>query len=350
MADEEDPSTPPDIRECAAIASDSLLPTHSRLKYERTLASFYSWKSEKGIHSSLVTENIVLAYLFELSTSYAPSTMWTLYSMLNKMVQLKEGVNISTFPKVLAFLKKGSSSYKSKKSAIFSRDHIEQFIRTADNEKYLHVKVIILFSLYGALRKSEILSLTASDVTDAGQHLFVKIRASKTGPRSFVIVGSIDPLIDALDYYRKYIQLRPEGAPSRLFIGFRNGKCTRQPIGINKVASYSRLVADFLKLENAVDFTSHAFRRSSATWVADSGVDMINLKRFGGWKSETAALGYVAESTGNKRKLAEALQGETVKRSVEVTTMVSTSATSPHLISVNTGSNCTLNITINGKQ
>src|SRR5271167_3636262 len=146
-------------------------------------------------------------------------------------------------------------------------------------------------------------------MSDAGDHLLVRICVSKTGPRSFVLVGASDPNIDALIYYRRYLLLRPENSPTRLFLVFKNGKCTRQPLGKNMIASYPKKIADNLCLSDTKNYTSHALRRSSATWMADGGVDLINLKRFGGWKSDMAAHGYIGESTTNKRMLAEVVQG-----------------------------------------
>ena len=114
------------------------------------------------------------------------------------------------------------------------------------------------------------------------------------------------------------MQLRPENSPPRLFLGFRYGKCIKQPIGINSLATFPRRIAEFLGLENAKMYTSHAFRRSAATWVADSGVDLINLKRFGGWKSDSVAQNYIAESITVKTDLAEALQGVPERQQVRV--------------------------------
>ena len=99
-----------------------------------------------------------------------------------------------------------------------------------------------------------------------------------------------------LTYFRSYIQLRPSDAPPRLFLGLREGKCIRQPIGVNSIASYPLTIAKFLGLPDAHHSLSHALRRTAATWISDSGIDTINLKRFGGWKSDSAAHGYIAES------------------------------------------------------
>lgn len=42
-------------------------------------------------------------------------------------------------------------------------------------------------------------------------------------------------------------------------------------------------------------------RRTSATFAADNGADLITLKRLGGWKSSTVAESYVNESLLNKK-------------------------------------------------
>ena len=271
--------------------------------------------------------------------------------MLHRTLHIRTGVDIKMFAKVQAFLKRKSSDHESKKFSVFTRADIESFLCNADNENYLHVKVITLFSLFGACRKSEILALALDDVVDAGVYIMVRIRDSKTGPRSFIIVGSAHSELNALVYFRQYLQICSANAPTRLFFGYRNGKCTRQPICRKMIATYPKKFAEFSKLQNTSSYTSHAFRRSSATWLVDSGVDILNLKRFGGWKSDTSAQGYIAESIGNKRKLAEALKGEAFEKSVDIkTTVLATTSMKTPPINIAMCENCTFNITINEKQ
>ncbi|KAJ8964691.1 hypothetical protein NQ317_003314 [Molorchus minor] len=43
---------------------------------------------------------------------------------------------------------------------------------------------------------------------------------------------------------------------------------------------------------------------SSATLLADAGVDITTIKRHAGWKSTTVAEGYVENSIENKTKIA----------------------------------------------
>lgn len=59
-------------------------------------------------------------------------------------------------------------------------------------------------------------------------------------------------------------------------------------------------IATFLNLDDPNLYTGHAFRRTSATVVADEGADLLTLKRHGVWKSDTVAESYVNESIKNK--------------------------------------------------
>jgi site-specific recombinase XerD len=245
MDDADDSCTPPEVREIAEHASSDLLPVRTRQKYEQTYETFKNWCIAKNVQPSRITENIVLAYLSELSNRYAASTLWTIYSMLRQTISLNLGVDIKAFAKVQALLKRGSTNHVAKKSAAFSRTNIEKFLCEADDQQFLHVKVVALFSLFGACRKSEILALTIDDVSDAGAHVLVTIRESKTGPCSFVIVGAGDSKMNALLYFRQYINLRPKNAPNRLFLGMRDSKCTRQPIGRNTIAGYPKKMLNY---------------------------------------------------------------------------------------------------------
>lgn len=340
--------TPESIRLIADSVEDSLLPVATRGLYEQAFHAFEAWMREKAIPEEQYSETVLLAYFAGLATRLAPSTLWTRYSMLHRTLSIKRGVDIKGFSKLQAFLKSKSSEHCAKKAAVFARGDIDKFLREACDNSWLHVKVVACFSLFGACRKSEIAALTTADVRDLGPHMLVSIRRSKTGPRSFVIVGHDDPELNALLLTRKYMALRSDNSPPRIFLGLRNGKCTRQVIGLNTLATYPSKIAEFLKLDNPKAFTSHAFRRSAATWVADTGVDLINLKRFGGWKSDSVAQGYVAESLSVKRDLAIAVQDG----SDSLTVAASKVQTAEHALPLNIANcqECVFNININIKQ
>ena len=49
-------------------------------------------------------------------------------------------------------------------------------------------------------------------------------------------------------------------------------------------------------------YTTHCWRRSAATNLADRGVSFINLKRHGQWKSDSVVEGYIANSEPIRRE------------------------------------------------
>ena len=97
--------------------------------------------------------------------------------------------------------------------------------------------------------------------------------------------------------------LRPNDVETpRFFLNYHNGKCTKQPVGINKFGKMPQIIASYLKLPEAGSYTGHTFR-TSATLLADSGADITTVKRHGGWKSSSVAEGYIEDSVQNKRKI-----------------------------------------------
>ncbi|KAJ8669364.1 hypothetical protein QAD02_000623 [Eretmocerus hayati] len=143
------------------------------------------------------------------------------------------------------------------------------------------------------------MKLTNMSIHDT--HMVITLPYTKTGiVRTFTINQPLS------DYVRAYINLRPENIDhDYLFINFRDGKCTRQRIGINKIGAVPQKVADWLGLDNSYLYTGHSFRRTSATLLANAGASITELKRHGGWKSPAVAEGYVADSIGNKRKICD---------------------------------------------
>ncbi|KAJ8915478.1 hypothetical protein NQ315_003241 [Exocentrus adspersus] len=91
---------------------------------------------------------------------------------------------------------------------------------------------------------------------------------------------------------------------------FLQGVCIRQPVGINTFGNMPKNIASFLNLPYPEQYTGHCFRRSSTSILADSGADLLTIKRHGGWKSNTVAEGYIDTSKGNKKKIAAKILGE----------------------------------------
>lgn len=83
----------------------------------------------------------MIAFFNEQSKTFKSSTLWSMYSMLKTMLNLRENIEISNFFKLKTLLKKTNAKYKAKKSDVFSRDDINKFLIEAPDDKFLMMKV-----------------------------------------------------------------------------------------------------------------------------------------------------------------------------------------------------------------
>ena len=149
----------------------------------------------------------------------------------------------------------------------------------------------------GCCRGDEIDRMKIQDIEKRGELLLVRVPDTKTGvSRAFTMSQEFVP------YVNKYAALRPSHATAKnFFLNYQKSKCTIQVIGKNKIAKIPLKIASYLQLENPGEFTGHSLRRSSATVFANSGANMLELQRFGGWQSETVARGYIDDSNVNRQ-------------------------------------------------
>lgn len=126
--------TPPEIREVA-----NNIELKSRMKYEGNYKRFMDYCMEKN--EKTFSENVLLAYFAGLSQTMKSSTLWSVYSMLKATMNVKNGVDIGRYLKLRAYLKRSSEGYKAKKSRVFEKQDIINFILDAPDDEYLLAKV-----------------------------------------------------------------------------------------------------------------------------------------------------------------------------------------------------------------
>ncbi|KAJ8976391.1 hypothetical protein NQ317_003941 [Molorchus minor] len=226
-----------EIVEAANIAISNLLPTKSRSLYDIAYNRFKKWCTEKNVQ--VYSENVLLAYFSENAKNYKSSTLWAQYSMVKSCLIIYDNIDISKFPKLIAFLKRTGEDIKRKK---LTKSEIDRFLSSADDKEFLMIKVGLILGITGACRTDELVNLTVADIED--------------------------------------------------------------PVGKNTMGKIPSVVASYLKLPDVACYTGHCLRRSSATLLADAGVDITTIKRHAGWKSTTVAEGYVENSIENKTKIA----------------------------------------------
>jgi len=190
------------------------------------------------------------------------------------------------------------------------------------------LQTILVFGIAGLCKREELYNLTVEDLEDKGYELEVRISKKKTSTsKSFIIADEF------YEIYKRYAALRP-ATISRFFLRYSNGKCIHQAIGINTFGSIPRIIAKYLKLPDPAKYTGHSFRRSSASILADSGVDILTLKRVGGWKSNTVTKGYADKSLCMKRKLSNQITKAIIPEIKPEPSMSPSSPRSPIFVAV----------------
>ncbi|KAB0804760.1 hypothetical protein PPYR_01730 [Photinus pyralis] len=333
---------PDEIIQEAEEASGKLIPEKSRNRYEKELTAFNEWRA-KRVGEMVLNETVVLAYVSGLSKVFKASSLWTKFSMLKKALIVNGNVDISRFGKVIAFMKAQNVNYVPKKSKILSVEDTRQFILEASDD-FLLCKVVLIFGLYGACRRDELLKLIVDDIEDHEKYALVKLQDTKTHTsRSFIIPdanGSLNPY----EIYKKYAKLRPlDVGTRRFFLGYRKGKCVAQPAGMHTIGGVPRKVAEFLGLDHPEKYTGHCLRRSGASMVAESAGNLLPVKQIGGWKSSRVAEGYIEASVKSKMAVA-AMIPLAVPSDIHSTPngAVASSSTAGLMISGN--SNCTIEV------
>lgn len=182
---------------------------------------------------------------------------------------------------------------------------------------------ISVAAFFGCLRSCEVVAIEKGDIEDVSEGIMIKITRFKTTNKSsrFLVPNTLaKSAVSPSALLRKYLDaVMPwlaEKSLTRLWPRpTKEGFCT-QFRGINYIGTVAKKIATFLQLD-ASTFTGHSFRRSSATSAADGGISLINLKRFGGWRSDSVASSYVDDSRATAVEAAACLVPPTADKPEE---------------------------------
>jgi len=354
-------STPEELKKISS--SISFIPEVSKKVYEKEYLKFAEFLSKYNRLPQHSSQNIVLSYISLLSNAgYSPTTLRKTYSILKITLLEKFNIYVES-EKIEKYLKNLEKKHTKKKSATFTQEHISFFLQNADDSIFLLEKFLILVAIYGALRCEEITRLTWEDIKEEKDKLVISIQFSKTTKNkveTFVCCASSNEKESVLFYFEKYRNQFQNGARTgRLWRRFNVKSQSREksPIGHNTISKIPFKIPTFLeeKMKNfnkaPSAYTGHCFRRTAATWAADFGVSVINLKRFGRWKSEKVAMEYVDDSSKTKEEIAKSVSLSEIKKSEEIIKISSNSESLP-LINFSSASfnNCSINISYNEKK
>lgn len=268
--------------------------------YDRWISSFKAYCSK--FDNKAENPSSILEFLVDLAEIYASSTLWQIYSILNKYMKVYKNINLNECVLIRDFLKMCDKKHAPKKSFVFSRENIDSYLSIDKNDESILIKCVLVIGIHGLLRVSELTQLQFVNIKRIDSIYEVYVTKSKTDQASkgfkFYISG---PNIIYIDEYLNYFSSKNK--TGRLFRKIVAGEGCARSIGKNTISSYPKLIASKLNLEEPNSFTGHCFRRSGATIMADLGASKILLKRAGRWKSDSVCDGYIEESKSSKLQI-----------------------------------------------
>ena len=244
-------------------------------------------------------DEMLKKFFTELKKKYAASTLWVIYSCVNAHFIDKYGIKLNSMPRLNKYLKLITSHYVSKKSKIFNKEEVHRVLMFAmesgNPEDTLMGKGVSLM-YYGLLRMIDVLNVEVEDVKimkNKGVVVSFNHQRKRNNPGFTFHV----PIIYLPLFQRYQRELNPYAKKTSRFLKNYNDrtKLRNQNAGRNAISRWITRMCEILGVPKD-GYTTHAFRRSAATNLADSGVSFINLKRHGQWTSDSVVEGYIANS------------------------------------------------------
>lgn len=130
--------------EAGIIVQTETLPKKSSDRYLLVYSTYKKWREENKNALSKSEENNLIVYFGTLKGKLKPPTLWSIWSMLRKTLNAKDGIDISNFLNLKSIIKTNSKGYKPKKAFVLRWNQVMTFMNEAPDSTYLAMKVIII--------------------------------------------------------------------------------------------------------------------------------------------------------------------------------------------------------------
>jgi integrase len=293
-------------------------------------------------------------FIMIMSYKYAGSTMWCIYSAINAWYANEHRIDIKQWADVTRQMKSVTKNHVEKKAATFSKPEMIEIFevmreRISKNDFEGHKTrrdyIGIHLAYYGLCRTDDLLKIKCTDLykerNETGDEFYtvkyeakiydeddeyldeamylgagknaVEKRKNTTEPFTFDLPTSLTKEIDT------YLSMIPERVKNDRLIKNANKSASlkkkySQRTGQKTIMEWGRTYAKMLKKSNFNDYTSHTWRRTGATTLADEGISEVALKRAGHWKSAKAALVYVGGSKRSRQEQMSLLNCESPRK------------------------------------
>ena len=152
------------VRDQINDANKNLLPKKSREIYEDVWQKYKNFCFEKKIEE-IYEIDTVYAYLNWMHTKKewtSPSTLWNKYSIIKSMVFNKSSIKFDNNPvekQIAIWIKQKQVTYHTKKSDMFTKEQISNFLENGELN-LIQKKIVIIVGCFSGLRSESIAKLT----------------------------------------------------------------------------------------------------------------------------------------------------------------------------------------------
>jgi len=284
-----------------------LLPK-SEVRYRSSYVEFKEWCNKFNVKEP--DSKICIAYLNDLLTSgrFGISSLWAVWSGIKSIMLNDEEKDIDypNFKKWLKQKQKGQK-HKAKRAKVFTREDLETFRQRADIDKHLRELIALDLGLFGRLRSEDYVELKHENISvlldDKSKEEFLKIdyyKGKSVVPHTFFAYGKV---VELYKLYKSKTEKFHHGN-GRVFWQERKGKGHGQVLGKAWFQKYPRTIAAICNLPDISSYSGHSICRTGGTFMGDSGASLLELKKYGCWKSDQVAQIYVDESQKMKKDAA----------------------------------------------
>ena len=293
----------------------------SRAQYVGAVEGYTKWCETMA--KDKLNPEVVLEYLKHLyeSDRYGAKSIWSISSMIGSFVETYTNKRPhEEFPLINKMIKQWEKKEEVKKAKTFEEAEVFKYLAEApDDDFHLPRKVILILAINGLERKKEITFTTIDDLKFNLDCILVtlgrqKAMGSKT--KSQFMITDVLMREKVSKYYNLFTEEDKKGN-GRFLRKMVKGRITEMVMGENMVAKAGEDIAKWLGYteSEAKKFTSHCFRRTAATILAENGISHDALKIAGGWHSDRACGGYIENSGKMKRGIADMLARDVIATS-----------------------------------
>lgn len=273
----------------------------SKRKYNNYWRMYLKYANER---SQTETSDITVMHFFVdmlEKKKFGLGSVFSIYACVNAGFQREFGINLNQNKELMKLLINLTKYYQPTKTRILTEHEMEKvFTEIFDPKKHDDLLYLVTIALmyYGLLRQNEVHAIKVQDVTIVEDKKIIHVNfpnPTKSRARGFAF--TIPPeLYDVFITYLKQLRAKDRQtlANSQFLKNAQKSGIRKQNMGRDRHNIILKRISDYFGFDKRL--TSHTWRRSAATILANSGISVLGLKRAGRWKNLESAEHYIEHS------------------------------------------------------